>query len=525
MDNFDELHTVSDLHLGGREGAEVFCSERELAALIQWAANRARGGRRVAFGILGDIVDFLSFDGSGYFNPQRAVEWLDEVATKRPTKVVFEALREFTAVADATLVLVLGNHDIELALPDVRQRLIDHCAGANEQRVRVVFDGTGYECRVGGERGATVLCLHGNERDKWNCIDHGALQRSVRSVRIGGLPAQEVAPNAGTRLVIDALNKAKRQIPFIDLLQPEQEVALRVVLALSEQERGVGLASALGPAAKIWSQLREDESRLARGTLGLEPTDDPLAALEVESDATSDLGSADARAAYVSDLFDKTEMRFENSADPLDPKTIGSNGSLGLLDDAVRWFTRGSLPETLRRAIGVDDDGSDKPANNVLVGSADASVEAIRSWVRKDRDVVIAGHTHVAKFIETKRAGSVSSVFMNSGTWIRVIRLRPAWLDEPTFSSELMPGLLRRTMRELDAATVAGSPLVSHDRTVASVEPTENGAVVARLRFVATLAAADGANAAPPAALDTRQLFRPTLERSCEVVSAPTGGR
>jgi UDP-2,3-diacylglucosamine pyrophosphatase LpxH len=522
MDNFDELHTVSDLHLGGREGAEVFCSERELAALIDWAANRARDGRRVAFGILGDIVDFLAFDGSGYFNPQRAVEWLDEVATKRPTKVVFEALRAFTARESATLVLVLGNHDIELALPDVRQRLIDHCAGSNAQRVRVVFDGTGYECRVGGESGATVLCLHGNERDKWNCIDHGALQRSVRSVRIGGLPAQPVAPNAGTRLVIDALNQAKRHIPFIDLLQPEQEVALRVVLALSEQERGVGLASALAPAAKIWDQLREAESKLARGTLGVEPADDPLAALEVESDAKSEWSTADARATYASDLFEKTEMRFENDADPLDPKTIGSNGALGLLDDAVRWFTRGSLPEALRRAIGPDGD-ADEPSNNVLVGSADASVEAIRSWVRKDRDVVIAGHTHVEKFIETKRAGGVSSVFMNSGTWIRVIRLLPQWLEEGTFAKELFPALLGRTMRDLDAAKVSGLPLVSHYRTVASVESTASGAVVARLRFVATLAA-DAANVAPPPALDASQLFRSTLERSCEVLSAPTGG-
>jgi len=62
MMNYDELHVVSDLHLGGEPGFQIFDQGEELAALIDLLRLRP-SERRVALVLNGDteIADkFLS---------------------------------------------------------------------------------------------------------------------------------------------------------------------------------------------------------------------------------------------------------------------------------------------------------------------------------------------------------------------------------------------------------------------------------------------------------------------------------
>ena len=64
---FDELYSVSDLHMGGAEpGSQIFNSGPELAGLIEFL--RAKPGM-VALVINGDMVDFLAEPGGRHSIP------------------------------------------------------------------------------------------------------------------------------------------------------------------------------------------------------------------------------------------------------------------------------------------------------------------------------------------------------------------------------------------------------------------------------------------------------------------------
>ena len=98
---------------------------------------------------------------------------------------VFVALQRLLKTPDRQLLVNLGNHDLELALPWVRAHLTQRLTGGDEAaRARLVWvtDGTGVRCRVGN---ATVLCLHGNEVDSWNVTDFEQLRRIGRDRQFG----------------------------------------------------------------------------------------------------------------------------------------------------------------------------------------------------------------------------------------------------------------------------------------------------------------------------------------------------
>ncbi len=82
---------------------------------------------------------------------------------------VWDALRAFVA-SSAALTLMLGNHDIELALPGPH-RLLRERLGPG--RADFIFDNQAF---VEGP----LLIEHGNRYDMWNVVPHDRL-REVRS--------------------------------------------------------------------------------------------------------------------------------------------------------------------------------------------------------------------------------------------------------------------------------------------------------------------------------------------------------
>ena len=91
---------------------------------------------------------------------------------------MFDALTQFVARVNRSLIFTLGNHDIELALPWVRAHLVDLLSGnddAAKGRITLALDGAGYACSVAG---SSILCVHGNEVDTWNVTDYERLRRS-----------------------------------------------------------------------------------------------------------------------------------------------------------------------------------------------------------------------------------------------------------------------------------------------------------------------------------------------------------
>ena len=261
MDQLDQLHAVSDLHLGGAPGRQIFDQGQLLAGTIDRLRERAPDAR-VGLVLNGDIVDFLAAPGATYLDPFGAVTKLDAILTDAAFRPVWEALARFVRAPNRTLTLGLGNHDVELALPDVQEHLLHAICGDSLEaraRVRVAMDGSGYSCVVGARR---VLCVHGNEVDAWNVVDQGALNRVICSLRQeSAVPPWD--PNAGTRLVIDVMNDIKRSFPMVDLLKPETRPLVGVLLALDPSS-----FKALKRFAPIAARLGRQRLRAADEIIG-----------------------------------------------------------------------------------------------------------------------------------------------------------------------------------------------------------------------------------------------------------------
>ena len=71
IERFEELHIVSDLHLGGSPGKQIFA---QTTALAGWIDHLAAAGpdRRIGLVLNGDIVDFLAGDDPKHFDPLHA---------------------------------------------------------------------------------------------------------------------------------------------------------------------------------------------------------------------------------------------------------------------------------------------------------------------------------------------------------------------------------------------------------------------------------------------------------------------
>ena len=160
MTDFDQLHVVSDLHLGGSIDFQIFDQSKELVALIDYL--KARGADHLGLVLNGDVVDFLAEDDPKYLDPNGAVRKLDRIFADLTFAPVWQALSRFVSTEGRELIIVGGNHDVELSLPPVRQRLIEQlCGGASDARGRITLatDGAGFACTV---RGTRVLFFHGH---------------------------------------------------------------------------------------------------------------------------------------------------------------------------------------------------------------------------------------------------------------------------------------------------------------------------------------------------------------------------
>jgi hypothetical protein len=257
---FDELYSVSDLHMGGLgTGAQIFDSGPQLSRLINHL--RSKSGN-IALVINGDTVDFLAEPDAKSFDPDGAPRKLERIAGDASFETVWTALKKFVRTKSRSLIITLGNHDLELALPWMRAGLLNLLAGDDDAargRILLSFDGAGFLCRVGN---ATVLCVHGNEVDTWNITDHETIRRFGRDLQHGS-NVDDWVPNAGTHLVINVMNDIKKGYPFVDLLKPELEAVIPVLLAVAPDKR-----DRISGAFPVLKRLAMDKVRHAAGWLG-----------------------------------------------------------------------------------------------------------------------------------------------------------------------------------------------------------------------------------------------------------------
>jgi UDP-2,3-diacylglucosamine pyrophosphatase LpxH len=431
------LYVISDLHLGGRAGAPPARGFRInthvplLGEFVRRIARRAaatRDASRVELVINGDIVDFLAQEGPQPDQPWRAfiedpAEALQaDVEIRDQERPFFDALRELLQQG-GDLTLLLGNHDVELSLPAVRAQ-IETDLGAADSRghLRWVVDG---QAHAVGE----VLIEHGNRYDGFNVIDHDRLRRvrSAQSRRQRLQGGEGFEPPPGSRLVQQVMNPIKRDYPFVDLLKPETEAVVPLLVALEpglaadierlwnlwrlKSEAGrqqplaparparsgqIGIAAAPAAAASAWAQMLG--ARMAPAQLDALQQ---LAAIAA-APARSPIGLGDAWRQGLSLLrghFDAAtlERRLRVLLDAL--RTLQHDTSF---DPAVEQ------PEWLRHAQALADQGF---------------------------QAVVFGHTHLAKQVPLNGG----AVYLNTGTWADLMKL-PAGL----FDADL--GVARATL-------------------------------------------------------------------------------
>jgi UDP-2,3-diacylglucosamine pyrophosphatase LpxH len=452
--SFEQLSVISDLHIGGEEGFQIFTQGPLLAAYLD--DLRQNSPKKSGLVINGDTVDFLAEPAAKAFDPLTATTKLDRIAADKPFKPVWDALRKY--VKARHLVITLGNHDLELALPWVKQHFLDLLTDGDDSarsHITLSFDGAGFACTVGH---SNVLCLHGNEVDTWNVTDYEALRR-IGSDITQGRTAADWTPNAGSKLVIDVMNDIKREFAFVDLLKPEKEGAVRLLLVLKPDQRPKLRSVSEIAARRMWDGIRRRVGWLSveedeEDTIG---TGDPLARL---------VGRMESRVDAVK-LLDRAETLFRDT-NPVDLVYGQQVQQLGWWDALAAAITRREPHEIAFEAI------KDMPSTSTFnVGQTDADFERIDELAGADYDVVIAGHTHLARALDRSKG---RGRYFNSGTWANLMQLTPVQLQSPAAFKPVFDRLR-------DARTIAGlGKLVAPRPTVVTV-PRQGQPVLEQLAF------------------------------------------
>jgi UDP-2,3-diacylglucosamine pyrophosphatase LpxH len=408
---FDRFYAISDLHIGGIPGFQIFQQGPLLAALVDWLAA-GEAGLRIGLCINGDTLDFLAEPDARYFDPYNATAKLDRMFADPAFAPVFAALRRYVATPNRRLILTLGNHDLELALPWVQEHLLGRLSQASDAargRITLSLDGAGYRCTVGGK---SVLCLHGNEFDPWNVTDHERLRRIGRDVT-RGRDATEWVPNAGTKLVIEVMNELKRRYAFVDVLKPEVEAVLPILWVLGEATR-----PRIDRIFAVSRRLSWDSVRRAAGFLSAGEA--PGAGSLELPDEADELPYEPPFAVDTGEMMQWAEAQLSAGTDPLAlaPCGAGQLGTAGALWEAVR-----RRPLYHQAWEAVKDLAHDTTFD---LDRRDETFERADQLVDPGLDFLITGHTHKTRALGRERG---SGRYFNCGTWASLIRLAPEQLE------------------------------------------------------------------------------------------------
>lgn len=419
---FDDIYVISDLHLGGQSSFQIFDSAQELVALINTLTNTDHS-RQVALVINGDFIDFLAEMPGEYFSLDSAGEKLLRISKDPTFEPIFKALADFSSAQARTLVINVGNHDIELALPWTQHTLLSLLGNRNQ--VTLITDGSGFRCRVGD---ADVLCIHGNEYDSWNLTDHEKLRRLTRDRNCANKGIQNWIPNAGTQLVIEVMNSIKQRYPFVDLLKPETQTVVPILKALD-----AGRASDIDNIISVFYRLFKDKSRKSIGLLGDDSSAEEAMQLALPAQPH------DAEFVAPERMLAEVERQFADHVTPLDLLCDNPSETLGL-------FSGRTQNMRLRILQAVLDFFSDDRIFDI--GARDDTFTNIDKDVAADLHFVVAGHTHLEKALR-RRCGK--GWYFNSGTWARIIRLPPAVREDKNALDKLINLFEGGSMTALDA--------------------------------------------------------------------------
>ena len=466
------IHVISDIHMGGLPGFQILRETQRLAHyILRLAAERPDD--ELALVLDGDVFDSLAEEiGGGYVAVEQCQAMVARIIDDASFKPVWAALASFARTPRRTLVFVIGNHDIEIAFPAVQRLILARLAGDDlAARARIEFSttGAGYTCLVGGAR---VYCIHGNEVDAWNYNRYEDLARLGRRLNAGQpFDPADWRPNAGTKMVKEVMNTVKRRYAWIDLLKPETSAAVGTLMVIDP-----GQMKKLGELLGIVGEQRRGTGQID-GRLSAEGFAEPVpgaaAPASLEQLLGPNLRAAQAAQPVADDMLMASERHLAAGPGAAPDGTLGT-GQL-VWDRLTGWITGVDKPEALRRALKdwLEDDRTFDATER------DQTCTDVMKTVGPDVDIVVTGHTHLARAIDL----GGGRMYFNSGTWIRLMRFSNDMLkDLPTFRP-IYEQLIDGRMATLDGASFDGQPLLL-DWTTEIEIAAEGAAVVGRLNRI-----------------------------------------
>ncbi len=422
------LFVISDLHLGGRPhgapdamGSQICHAYAELTSFIDWVRSQAKGPSDVELVVNGDIVDFLMEDDCDDRNG--ALPWTaDEALVLEKLKLIIDRTKEtgdygpFEAMAallraGQNLTFLLGNHDVELSLPAVRRYLERQLGGTG--CFKFIYDGEAYV------KGA-LLIEHGNRYDNWNIIDHSALrqERSMLSRGFGKRIQQRTSggftPPPGSFMVIKVINEIKRKYRFVDLLKPENEAVLPILLALHPSLQHA-LQATLRAGFKANNKFVTAAEPSKAGQLS---APDPVSTSTLSAALEQAVGTQ-AAAKFSVETSSGGEL---SAADVLDKLQELSKNIKGFIDGKASLFsdqTAGVRDELLRLALNAWRGRLSRDESHEVTPYRNAAEELA---IEGKFSCVVFGHTHSPKR-EIIDIDGRSAIYINTGTWTDTMQI------------------------------------------------------------------------------------------------------
>ncbi len=483
-----ELHVVSDLHMGGESDFQILRESRRLAGFVRWVAAR-QPQAEVALVLNGDVIDTLAEKTAGYIAVDDGVAVVERIMADPSFSVVWDALAFFVAHERRSLIIVIGNHDIEMALPAVQRAIRLRLAGSDPAangRIEFSTAGAGFTCSIGSAR---VFCIHGNEVDDWNLVDYRQLSTVARDQNAGRpFDARDWQANAGTMMVKDIMNAVKGKFAWIDLLKPETKGAVGV-LAVVDPSQASKLASAIPilrekvvGTLKLHGLLSADESAVQDAQAAQAMALDQMLGANL-------LEGVGGTAPGVGHRADEMLLQTERALGKPPQVSANPDGTLGWGQLIWDRLTGVDKPEALRRAL-LDWRADDRAT--FAVHDRDDTCKAVLEQVGGSVDVIITGHTHLERAIDL----GGGRAYFNCGTWIRLLRFTDAMLANSDSFKSVYEVLINGSMKAIDAAIFSDKPFVLDQTSAVSVR-LDGEHVVAELAHV------EGDGSAAPTVVET----------------------
>jgi UDP-2,3-diacylglucosamine pyrophosphatase LpxH len=370
---------LSDVHIGGTAGTEIFESATELTALLD-----DLGGHHgpVELVLAGDFLDLLRMEDAGEEDRVAATIGRPEY------RGLFAALRAFGRGAGHRVVYLAGNHDAEVWWNPRVQRSL---RGAGLVDVFALS----YAASFRSHPGQLVYCEHGNQFDPTNTLaDYANPLDSPVGAHVVTELVRPIGSGAAVTRGVD-LREVRYVFPLAAHPGPAEWIAGRIFYQFLGQVLRwlLALLALLVVAYVAYGGLAVVLGRASGGSQALR---------SVLLQTTYGLAVLVVAFAVVFLISRRTAM-----------------DAVTTLASRFPWLAPGT--ERYREEVAI----------RRLVGEDRAPPMAGDDLARLELAVFVSGHTHAPAISELVRADGRRTVIVNTGCWLRQLQPVPAWLGAP----------------------------------------------------------------------------------------------